>query len=289
MANKNVNVVDTVNNAFVDLLKTVGAKKANGVSVTETKDGKLVQSKEYTLACPVGNRKTLKTFDAEVIASTEKIALALYGKNVLTFAICKELANLNKQDKLDAMGFKNIGEYAGAMFDIARNTANQYARIGAIFINDEYKIASDILPSSLQKGHLLEFLKFIDESGDISHIEELYLDGTLTDGMPTKAIRNIMTQWKQGTLAIETTANELPDTDDSKANDDSVETTETTVTYQGASQSSSMDSQVEVGKILNACNEILLAFEAINKGGVSVIGYEKQIDAIKALASSLIK
>ena len=66
---------------------------------------------------PVGNRTTLTTYDADIIKSTEKIALALHGKKILNFAICREMARLNTPEKLDAMGFSSIKDYGKALFD----------------------------------------------------------------------------------------------------------------------------------------------------------------------------
>lgn len=290
MANKkNLTVQDSVAQSMVEVFNRAGSATIEGVSTTETKDGALISSKEYTFVNPIGKRATMKTFDADIISSTEKIAMALYGQNVLTFAICRELAKIDDKSKLDSMGFKNIGEYANALFDISRVTATQYARIGKVFINDEYKIASTILPSSLQKGHFVELLTMVGEDGDISDIEGLYLDGSLTDGMSTMAIRKVVKEWKNGTLAIEAEATEVPEIEDKSTNSEAKENTTSEPSAPATDvKTGEFDVQIEVGKILGACTTMEESFAAINAhmSDASIIGYENLINQLRALANA---
>ena len=287
MANQNL-TGEGIRSSMNEVFNRVASAQVEGIHTDKTKSGELVASKEYTFTNPIGKRNSVKVFDQAIIESTEKIAMALYGGNVLAFAVCREFAKINDKAKLEAMGFKNIGEYGSALFDIAPLTVRQYARIGKIFIDDEYKIASSILPQSLQRGHLLEFLKFIDdETEDISEIEELYLNGTLTDGMGTKKIRSILKSAKEGQSAIETTAKEVPELEDKSATKSGEKTAE--VTKSGAETTkAAFDVQVEVGKVLSACNEILQAFEVINSHEFTVGGYDKPIETIRALAQSVL-
>lgn len=295
-AKKNISVQDTVSATMVEVFKKASSSSIQGISTVETKDGSLVSSKEYTFVNPIGKRGTMKTFDSDIIESTEKIAMALYGKNVLTFAICRELSKINNRDKLDAMGFKNIGEYANALFDLSRVTATQYARIGEVFINDEYQIKSDVLPSGLQKGHLVELLTMVGEGGDISDIENLYLEGLLTDGMSTAKIRHIVKDWKNGTLAIDVEADEVPEIeekDDTKSSTESGDNKKSKKSDEGKEEARTEDTnvfdvQVEVGKILSACNNITESFDLLNNHEFSVGGYEKALDQIRALATAML-
>lgn len=287
---KIMTVQDTVSASMVEVFNRASSSNIEGITTTETKDGNIVSSKEYTFVNPVGKRATMKTFDAAIIESTEKIAMALYGKNVLTFAICRELSKVNTREKLDSMGFKNIGEYANALFDLSRVTATQYARIGEVFIDDNYKIKSSILPSSLQKGHFVELLTMVGEDGDISDIEQLYLEGSLTDGMSTTAIRKVVKEWKNGTLAIEAQATEVPaieDKSDSKEEDKNV--SRETPTKTDDVKSGEFDVQVEVGKILSACNDITTSFDILNRHEFNVGGYENALDQIRALANAMLQ
>ena len=288
MAKKNLSVQDTVSNSMVELFNRASSSTIEGVTTTETKDGAIIASKEYHFMNPVGKRSTMKTFDQSIIESTDKIGMALFGQNVLTFAVCRELAKMDDKAKLDSMGFKNIGEYANALFDLSRITATQYARIGKVFINDEYRISSDILPSGLQKGHLLELLTIVGEDGDISDVESLYLDGSLTDGMPTTAIRKVVKDWKNGALAIEGTATEVPAIEEKSENQDGKNVSRETSAPATDTKSGEFDMQVEVGKILSACNDITEAFDILNRHEFNVGGYEKALDTIRALAQSML-
>lgn len=290
MANKkNFSIQDDVASSMVEVFNRASSVNIEGVTTTETKDGSVIASKEYKFLNPIGKRTTLKTFDKSIIESTEKIGMALYGQNVLTFAVCRELAKMDDKSKLDSLGFKNIGEYANALFDISRVTATQYARIGKVFINDEYKIASDILPSGLQKGHLLELLTMVSDDGDISEVENLYLDGTLTDGMPTTAIRKVVKDWKNGTLAIETTGKEIPQIEDKSEKSEKSKNVSRETTGNSESNSAEFDVQIEVGKILSSCNAITESFDILNRHEFNVGGYEKALDTIRALAQAMLQ
>ena len=290
MANKkNYSIQDDVAASMVEVFNRASSSNIEGVTTTETKDGAIIASKEYKFLNPIGKRTTLKTFDKSIIESTEKIGMALYGQNVLTFAVCRELAKMDDKSKLDSLGFKNIGEYANALFDISRVTATQYARIGKVFINDEYKIASDILPSGLQKGHLLELLTMVSDDGDISEVENLYLDGTLTDGMATTAIRKVVKDWKNGTLAIETTGKEIPQIEDKNEKSEKSKNVSRETSGNSESNSSEFDVQIEVGKILSSCNAITESFDILNRHEFNVGGYEKALDTIRALAQAMLQ
>lgn len=290
MANKkNYSIQDDVASSMVEVFNRASSSSIEGVTTTETKDGSIIASKEYKFLNPIGKRTTLKTFDKSIIESTEKIGMALYGQNVLTFAVCRELAKMDDKSKLDSLGFKNIGEYANALFDISRVTATQYARIGKVFINDEYKIASDILPSGLQKGHLLELLTMVSDDGDISEVENLYLDGTLTDGMATTAIRKVVKDWKNGTLAIETTGKEIPQIEDKSEKSEKSKNVSRETSGNGENNSSEFDVQIEVGKILSSCNAITESFDILNRHEFNVGGYEKALDTIRALAQAMLQ
>lgn len=291
MANQKMTVQDSIHNSMVDVFTRASSAEVSGIENIEKKDGSLIPSKEYVFRNPIGKRTSMKTFDKSAIESIEKINLAMFGKGVLEFAICRELSKLNSREKLDSMGFKNIGEFADAMFDISRVTATQYARIGELFIGDDYQVSSTVLPKGLKKGHLIEFLKYVGEDGDISAIEELYLDGTLTDGMSTKGLRVTLKHWAKGELAIETDATEISAIEDKKSEGGENVSRETSKS--GKSEKSEVsgdfDAQVEVGKILSACNDITAAFDALNNHGFSLMGYDKNIDQIKALAKAVLE
>lgn len=287
-----ITVQQSIQNDAQALFNKAMAYNVDGVENKEGKDGSLTPKKVYNFINPIGNRTTLTTYDAEIIQSTEKIGLAIHGKKVLNFAICREMAKLDTKEKLDAMGFSSIRDYGKALFDFAPVTAGQYARIGRVFIDDDYKIKSDILPQGLQKSHLVEMLAYLDDDDDISGIEQLYLDGNLTDGMSTKAMRTVLRDWQNGTLAIETTANdkgEVENNDETKPEKQGSKTeAKSSNTSAPSENSTDFDLQASVATIMHKCNEIRTLFDEINAHEFKVGGFDKPIETIVALASTLI-
>lgn len=185
--------------------------------------------KEYHFITPMGKRETLKTFDTEIIKSTERIGAALAGQKILTFVVCRELARLNNKETLLRMGFKTISEYGKALFGFQKATCNMYAKVGKIFIGDDYNLKSKVLPSSLTVGHLIELTSYVGEDDTISEIEKAYISGELTDGLSTAKLRQAL---KETFKAIESTATETETTETTGSAGTTVETetTETTGT-----------------------------------------------------------
>lgn len=278
---------------------TTPADGGNGIKVSKTSSGNIVQSKEYKFKNPIGKRTSLKTFDPEIIERTEKIALALYGQNVLTFAVCRELAVMSDPATLAKIGFKSIGEYGSALFDLSRVTTTQYCRIGKVFIDDDYKIKSSVMPSGLQKGHLLELLPLVGEDGDLSAIEVMYIHGELTDGMSTSKIRQVVRDRK---YAIEeknpegATEDELPFDENGEDNSHDEERGEGTYDESSSkpAEKKGYDLQVEVGKILNFLSECNNSFDAIvNNDRDKVLDGELEkfyecTEMLRTIATSLI-
>lgn len=160
---------------------------SDSITEKETKKGNIVLTKKYDFVSKVGNRTSIQVSIPEIINSIEKISAAEKAKNVMSYVICREMANLADSGKLKDMGFKNIAELGRALFGYQTSTSNHYARIGRNFINSDYTI-KDGLPE-LSVSHLIELNSMVDESGDISDIVDMYLDGTLVDGMSTKRLR----------------------------------------------------------------------------------------------------
>ena len=282
-----VKVSENIINSMSEVFNLASQKELTGIEDIEL-NGKVSAKKVYTFVNPIGNRSTLTTYDAKIIESTEKIALALHGKKVLDFAICKEMAKLNTQETLESMGFNSIKDYGKALFDFSPVTSNQYARIGRIFIDDDYKIKSNILPQGLRKGHLIEMLAYVGEDDDISAIESLYLDGTLTDGMPTTKMRSTLKAWDNGTLAIETTATEK---EDSSEKEDTTEKEDTSTVKPmekvSGTTSEPVDTQVLIGQALHSLKEVKAIFDQLATNN-QIIGYAEKISALEALASALL-
>ena len=184
---------------------------ASGVEQVTDKEGNEVGlMKEYKFLTKHGKRETFKTFDVDIITATEKIGAAIRGKRTLTFVIAKELSRLNNPETLKKMGFDTIADYAYCLFDLQKSTANQYARIGKLFINDDYRPVSHILPSSLSVSHYLELLKYVkDESAaeDIEKIEKAYVNGTIADGISTMRLRKALKEEFENVVASDSEDN----------------------------------------------------------------------------------
>lgn len=273
---------------FLEALNANTQEVINGLNVVKVGDSEKKVA-VYDFVNPTKNKSQLKTFDADIITGIEKIKMALHGRKVLGLAICRELSKLNNKEKLESMGFKNIGSFASAMFDISQVTANQYARIGEIFVNDEYKINSDILPSDLAPAHLLEMLKYLPKDGSIENIEELYLDGILVDGMSTKKLRANLKEWKDGNIVegTATESTESTESTDSTESSDSKESTDSTE----STESQIDDVQLKVGKTLSACDTIVEMLNQIEneRGEHEHENWVKAVEFIRELAKDFIR
>ena len=62
------------------------------------------------------------------------------------------------------------------------------------FIDDNYHVKEGLPELSI--SHFIELNAYVGEDGDISDIVDMYLDGTLVDGMSTKDVRNALNSKK---------------------------------------------------------------------------------------------
>ena len=146
-------------NATIDGAMTFGTDESKFAEVDKG-NGAVAVKRVYDFANKMGKRTQLTTFDAEVIRITETIAKAILHREKASFIICRELYHMKESGKLSSMGFKSVGEYGKAMFDLSPNTCNQYARIGEYFIDDNYNTVKDL--PRLSVSHYIEFLSYID-------------------------------------------------------------------------------------------------------------------------------
>lgn len=237
--------------------------------------------KTYALANPVGKRENVTVYDLSVIESMEKIYKALHGKTILTYAICKELSNIEKSNKLDSMGFKNIAEFGKAFYNLETSTSNHYVRIGDNFINKDYTVKGGL--PELTVGHFIELSSLV-EDGNIQPIIDLYVSGKLVDGMSTKKVREVVKAIKNPQLE-DKKENSEPATSATTGNTAEVVPTTSEVEELKAN----FDPQIAVGKILNACSVLDELFKMLNENGASqAFGYEEPLETLKALAKALI-
>lgn len=251
-------------NTFADLMEKCTDDVYTGVTREITESGRSFVTKDYELINPIGKRTSVTIMNTTAIKATEKIAFALTANKLMEFAICRELANINNEDILSEMGFKSISEYGNALFDFSRVTCTQYARIGKLFIGDDYKLKYRYIPKSFGKSHLLELLALVGEDDDMSAIETAFIDSKiLHDGMSTSAIRKAVKSITAGVIDVE--GREI----DSEESTPSEVTTERSEGTQRRSRtrndSEAPDTQISIGKVLNLLTEARLIYEELNE------------------------
>ena len=256
------NVQASIDKAMENEVSQLNADK---VSEVDAGGGKIAIRRVYDFINKVGKRTQLTTFDPEVIRITETIATAILHREKSSFIICRELHNMKESGKLKAMGFKNVGEYGKAMFDLAPLTCNQYARIGEIFIDDEYNIVGDM--PKMKVSHYIEMLAFIEKSGgSLDELRQMFIDGKLSDGMSTKDIRLALNAAKDSNKAIETTFTDEEQTSDNEQVSDN-------------EQSSKFDKSAELQKGLDAIQVLFRVSENLKNHGITV-SFNEALDAV---------
>lgn len=256
-----------VNSTIQSVAERVKQAEIQEVQVYDNK-GKQVAYKVYQLSNPIGNKNTLQIMDTDTIIRIERIIYAIRARSVMGYVICKELQKLEDEKKYESTGFKNIAEMGNALFGLQQSTVNQYVRIARAFINDDYTVKKPF--PALPISHFLECLKLLDEDGNTDAVQELFLDGTLRDGMTTKAIRetikkkldaniidipSVQIQLQSGgnnESTAEVTASQLANTEIENTTDE-IE--------------AELDGKVVLAKILNYIQQI--------KSGLSILGIEE--------------
>ena len=297
MNNETINN-ETINNEEIGKLDTnllkVTANMAKSLAFNEDdayteiakKDGSTVEivKQVFKFKEPIGNRNQLTIMDMDIIKSVKTIEGAINVRKMSNYIICKEFSKINESGKLENLGFKTIGEFGKALFGLESSTVNHYARIGSLFITDDYEV-NPLLPQ-LSVSHLLELESY--ENGDVEKISELFQNGTLSDGMSTKKIREVLKNLRENAIEDKSTSNESS-TDNST--DNSIDNSTTTVepTAESVEQlSASFDKQVVVGKMLNYCEVIEQLFGLLKEHDIEVVDYNTPIDSIKAMIQALL-
>ena len=275
--NIEVSVLDTLGLNFSDISEEITNEDGTKTEIVK---------KTYDLANPVGKRSNVTIYDLSVIESMEKIYKALHGKTILTYAICKELSNIEKTNKLESMGFKSISEFGKAFYNFETSTSNHYVRIGENFINDDYTVKGGL--PELTVGHFIELSSLVSD-GNIQPIIDLYVQGKLVDGMSTKKVREVVKAIKNPQLEDKT---EKPsnDTENKEAVTSTGNSAEVIPTSTEMEElKANFTPQVAVGKILNACSVLDELFKMLNENGTSqAFGYEEPLETLKVLAKALI-
>ena len=263
------------------------------------KDGSTVEivKQVFKFKEPIGNRNQLTIMDMDIIKSVKTIEGAINVRKMSNYIICKEFSKINESGKPENLGFKTIGEFGKALFGLESSTVNHYARIGSLFITDDYEV-NPLLPQ-LSVSHLLELESY--ENGDVEKISELFQNGTLSDGMSTKKIREILKNLRENAIEDKSTSDENStdsSTDNSTENstdsstDNSTEnSTDSTVepTTDFLEQlNANFDKQVIVDKMFNYCVVLEDMFSMLKQHNIEVVDYSTPIESIKAMIKALL-
>lgn len=193
--------IEKKNATFNDVLSKVAESAlipniAPYTSTITTKDEVMQVTK---MVVPLVNGKKGKTelsINSPVIAK----AVTMYNQameldNMAMYVKCKALSNLAKDMKtIKDMGYDTIGDFAWAVWGLKKGTANQYARIGHCFLDDNCLPIAE-LPQGIKVSALIECLSYVcNSNGD--YIEgtftALYGKGILVDGMSPLRIREAL-------------------------------------------------------------------------------------------------
>ena len=271
---------------------------AQAIVSVEKKDGTTVDiiKKVYQFVEPVGNKTQLTVMDEKTIKSIETIQGAYNVNKMSTYIICKEFSKLNDKDNLEKMGFKTVGEFGKALFGLETSTVNHYARIGELFITDDYQV-NPMLPQ-LSVSHLLELTSYSD--GDVEKISELYQNGTLVDGMSTKKIRETLKSLREsaiedkqkstdentdnGTIVTDNGTEVITDSKKEESKSDASEPSTDTIENLQAN----FDKQVIAGKMLNFCEVMERLFIMLKEHDIEIVDYSTPINTIKAMIQTIL-
>ena len=286
---------ETIENNVSDILNVSERVHLDADSISErtTKKGNLAVQKKYNFAVKVGARVGMTVSDSALIESIEKIFVAERAKTVMGYVICKEMARIADSGKLEGMGFKNIAEFGRAMFNYKTSTSNHYARIGRNFIDDNYHVKEGLPELSI--SHFIELNAHVGDDGDISDIVDMYLDGTLTDGMSTKDVRNALNA-KKNVIEAEFTNSDISDNDENAIIDENNQTDtskgkkeKTSQLANSDSDSDSFDANIECGKALNAIAAFNECMARLNANGIQVQGYQDMLNQLADMVKALIQ
>ena len=286
-----------------NMAKALAFNEDDAYTEIARKDGTTVEivKQVFEFKEPIGNRNQLTIMDMDIIKSVKTIQGAINVRKMSNYIICKEFSRINESGKLENMGFKTIGEFGKALFGLETSTVNHYARIGTLFITDDYEV-NPLLPQ-LSVSHLLELESY--ENGDVEKISELFQNGTLSDGMSTKKIREVLKSLSENAIedkggndensndnSTGDTGNNstVSTTDNSSSDSDTTsQSSSTEPTAESVEQlSASFDKQIVVGKMLNYCEVIEQLFGLLKEHNIEVVDYNTPIDAIKAMVQALL-
>lgn len=259
---------------------------------TTLPSGVEISQKKYAFINPVGKRDSVTVYDATVMESMDRISAYMKGKEYLSYGICVEFANIQNSGKLESMGFKSIAEFGKALYNLESSTVNHYTKIGNCFLNPDYSVKAGLPEISV--SHFIELNTLVGENGEIDNIIELFVNGTLSDGLSTKKYREIVKTIKNGGLLTDNSANnaeiddnkteETDNTANSTANEDKSSNSQPTI----HNLEKSFDIQVAIGQILSNSKAISEICEIIAKNGHNSGNIAKAVEKVVEEAQKLL-
>lgn len=203
MMNETMNkeTANAMNNVFSLIQRNNLADDAKQV-IGHDDDGNEISIVKKTVRFEIakGKRAQVDISNPDIINSVDKINAARHGVDIMSYVICRELANLQgHEEELQKMGFDDVADFGRSVFGYSRNTVNQYVRVGKAFILPDYSVMP-ALPSTISVSAMLEILAYVQKDGgalDVPLLTNLYNNGILADGMSTKAIRDSLLKWSQ--------------------------------------------------------------------------------------------
>lgn len=264
-------------NPKIETTNTLASKLSETLAVntdsyyTTLPSGVEISQKKYVFLNPIGKKESVTVYDPTIMESMDKISNFIKGKEYLSYAICREFANIQNSGKLESMGFKSIAEFGKALYNLEASTVNHYTKIGNAFINSDYSVKAGLPEISV--SHFIELNTLVGENGEIDGIIELFVNGTLSDGLSTKKYREIVKTIKNGALLTDNSSDNADNSDNtaessdnggnSTANEDKSSNSQPTV----HNLEKSFDIQVAIGQILSNSKAISEICEIITKNG----------------------
>ena len=284
------NLIQSTQQAMTDIVG--GVAVAENIKEMTTKKGNQSIQKKYTFVAKMGNKSSITLFDPALITSVERIKTAEAVTSRMSYVVCRELANIEESGKLQSLGFKNIADFARAMFGYKTSTSNHYARIGKYFINEDYSVKEGI--PDLSVSHFVELNTLVGDDGSIDNIVELFADGTLTDGMSTKMLRSTILSLSK---TVDSEASETTDTSETTATSETTDKDSQLATSKEISKEAGkeesdnapFDANIVCGKALDAIARFNDAMIALKDNGIQVAGYEDHLKMLADMVKELIQ
>lgn len=197
----NSKTMESMNSVFALIQRNNLADDAKQV-IGHDDDGNEISIVKKTVRFEIakGKRAQVDISNPDIINSVDKINAARHGVDIMSYVICRELANLaGHEEELQKMGFDDVADFGRSVFGYSRNTVNQYVRVGKAFVLPDYSVMP-ALPSTISVSAMLEILAYVQKDGgslDVQLLTNLYSNGVLADGMSTKTIRDSLLKWSQ--------------------------------------------------------------------------------------------